>query len=335
MWYLDDATLQVSPERVHDYLVVLLKRLIAIALEVNGRKCELSFSMTACRRSCSESAFRGLRWLKRVTFHCWEPRWICKAFCELYVKRGKLLREWRQSWRWWIHIKHLYYWRMPLQYQNCNNLLRGSPDYMCREELRIFYRALFDSLGIVANVSLEGDAWKQAGFPVSFGGLGCRRAGDIALPSFLASMNSVSELVETILSWTNISDSNEHAEAVDSWIGLVVVLPCPMTRGVRRPGTFLLQRVIVIVSGARKIMCLEPYYWTRHWKRVGLGSMLCRFRSLGQYWTLRALGLPLPSEGALMFLFPIFVAAAGGWTVGVCMACPANTVLVALKGTRQ
>ena len=51
-------------------------------------------------------------------------------------------------------------------------VLRAQPAYLCREELRIFDRALFDSLGRMANVSLEGDVVKQAGFPVSFGGVG-------------------------------------------------------------------------------------------------------------------------------------------------------------------
>ena len=96
-------------------------------------------------------------------------------------------------------------------------VLRSSPAYLCGEELSVFDRALFDSLGRVTNVSLEGDVCKQAGLPVSFGGLGCRRAGDIALPSFIASMNSVGELVETILSRINIADNNELAEAVESW----------------------------------------------------------------------------------------------------------------------
>ena len=96
-------------------------------------------------------------------------------------------------------------------------------------------------------MSLEKDVCKQAGFPVSFGGLGCRRAGDFAPSSFLASMNSVAKLVETILSRINIADSNELAEAVESWRGLVVVLPCPMTRDVRRLGTFLLLRKVGII----------------------------------------------------------------------------------------
>ena len=129
-------------------------------------------------------------------------------------------------------------------------VLKPSPAYLCREELRVFDRALFDSLGRVANipyVSSEGDVCKHAGFPVSFADLGCSRAGDITLPSFIASMNSVGELVETILSRINIAGTNELAEAVESWRGLVMVLPWPMTRDVRRPGTFLLLRKIGIM----------------------------------------------------------------------------------------
>ena len=106
---------------------------------------------------------------------------------------------------------------------------------MCREELRAFDRALFDSLERVANVSLEGDVCKQAGFQVSFGGLGCRRKGDIALSSVHASVNSVNELVETFLSITTIADTNDSAEDVEfCWwggggAGLVVVLPWTST----------------------------------------------------------------------------------------------------------
>ena len=91
---------------------------------------------------------------------------------------------------------------------NLQYVLRASPAYMCGEELSVFDNALFDSLGRVPNVSLEGDVCKQAGLPVTFGGFGW------SLPSFIASMNSVGELVETILSRINIADTNELAEAV-------------------------------------------------------------------------------------------------------------------------
>ena len=78
---------------------------------------------------------------------------------------------------------------------------------------------------------------------------------------------------------------------------------------------------------------------------------------LGHFWTPRVLGLPIAlrvgadvciphscrcggrmdSRGlhGLMFVFLILAVAAGGWTVGVCMVCPADTVLAAFQGIRQ
>ena len=78
------------------------------------------FSMTACRRLCSEGSFRGLGWLMRVTFHCSEPRWIYKAFQGQSIRKGKRFRGWHQSWRCWTHITHLFCWRMPLRFECCN-----------------------------------------------------------------------------------------------------------------------------------------------------------------------------------------------------------------------
>ena len=216
-------------------------------------------------------------------------------------------------------------------------VLRASPAYLCREELHIFDRALFGSLGRVTNVSLEGNVCKQAGFPVNFGGLGCRRAEDIALPSFLASMNSVGELVETILSRINIADTNELAEAAESWRGASGDAPLPDDSSRQKAWDLLLLRGIGKTCCVWQTRCVEPDCWPRHRERerAGLGSMLCPFRRLGHFWTPRVLGLPMPLEWALMFVFLIFAAAVGGWTVGVCMVCPANTVLAAFQGIRQ
>ena len=59
VWYSDDATLGNYPERVHDDLVVLLERLRAIGLEVNGSKCELCNK--ALRSVFSQAVGRCLR----------------------------------------------------------------------------------------------------------------------------------------------------------------------------------------------------------------------------------------------------------------------------------
>ena len=66
VWYLDDANLGDSPEKVYDDLVALLERLGAIGLEVNGSKCEL----TILNYSMPEALFRGLLPGVRVVEAC-------------------------------------------------------------------------------------------------------------------------------------------------------------------------------------------------------------------------------------------------------------------------
>ena len=60
----------------------------------------------------------------------------------------------------------------------------------------------------------------RRGFQLALVVLGAGGLGTIALPSFLASMNSVGELVEAILSKEHIADTNEFADAVEAWKGL-------------------------------------------------------------------------------------------------------------------
>ena len=99
-------------------------------------------------------------------------------------------------------------------------------------------------------------------------GVGYRRAGDIALPSFLVSMNSVSELVETILSRTYTADTNELA-----------------LRSLRGGAS-------LVDDPRSEKACIHPIV-KRNWNIILGEADGCR------------LGLPLPSEWALMFVFSI------------------------------
>lgn len=229
-WYLDDATLGDSPEKVRDDLVVLLDKLAAIGLEVNSSKCELSI-LNDDRPEATEAIFRAvLPEVKVVQISDLSllgapldqnriPRILLEKKESLDRMTTKLeLLERHQG---FVLLRNVF--AIPkLQY-----ILRASPAYLCTNELNVFDRALFDSLGRVTNVSFTGESEKQAGLPVGFGGLGCRRVGDIALPSFLASMNSVGDLVEAILSKVNIADTNELEDAVVAWRGIsgCVTLP--------------------------------------------------------------------------------------------------------------
>ena len=212
-------------------------------------------------------------------------------------------------------------------------VLRASPAYLCGEELSVFDRALFDSLGRVANVSLEGDVCKQAWLPVSFAGLGCRRAGDIALSSFIISMNSVGELVETILSRINMADTNKLAEAVESMRGA--------SGGASLPDNPRRQKAwdLPIVKKNWDNMLLEADQVSRArlmataQKESGAWLNALPFSSLGTLLDPESFRVAIALRvGADVC---ILAATVGGWTVGVCMACPANTVLAAFQGIRQ
>ena len=69
VWYLDDATLGYSQERVHDDLVVLQERLRAIGLEVNGSKWELTI-LSDSMPEATEALLRGLLPGARVVEAC-------------------------------------------------------------------------------------------------------------------------------------------------------------------------------------------------------------------------------------------------------------------------
>ena len=222
VWYLDDATLGDYPERVHDDFVVLLERLRAIGLEVNGSKCELTI-LNDSMPEATEALFRGLLPGVKVVEACYLS--LLGASVDIQIIPGTIHEKKEALERMTSKLEVLnphqafVLLKNALTIPKLQYVLRESPGYLCGDELSVFDRALFDSLGRVANVSLQGDVCKQAGLPVSFGGLMCRRAGDIALPSFIASMNSVDELVETILSRINIADANELLQAVESWRG--------------------------------------------------------------------------------------------------------------------
>ena len=86
----------------------------------------------------------------------------------------------------------------------------------------------------------------------------------------------------------------------------------------------------------RWIRCLEQDYWSRLVRECALlSSIPCRIHRMGTNGFQQALVLSFPLEWTLMCVFLIFAAAAGRWAVGVCMVCPANTVLTAFQGIRQ
>ena len=71
----------------------------------------------------------------------------------------------------------------------------------------------------ILNTQLDKEKHLQSSLPVRFGGLGIRRATDLALPAFLASANGAGFGVQTLLDDLTISGCpyTELTEAKDCW----------------------------------------------------------------------------------------------------------------------
>ena len=99
-------------------------------------------------------------------------------------------------------------------------LLRSSPAYKKEDDLKDFDQTLKEAVSLITNVAFKDESWDQATLPVGLGGLGFRRAFDIALPSFISSAYSVRSLVEAILSNVqNMAETEELLDAVTVWNG--------------------------------------------------------------------------------------------------------------------
>ena len=65
-------------------------------------------------------------------------------------------------------------------------------------------------------MSAAQDSWTQATLPVGLGGLGLRRAADVALPAYLSSMAAASHLTLSILTPFNVAELGV-ADALEEW----------------------------------------------------------------------------------------------------------------------
>jgi hypothetical protein len=99
-------------------------------------------------------------------------------------------------------------------------ILRCAPCYNS-PVLHEYDNLIRDTLQIILNVTLMESTWQQATLPVRNGGIGVRLATQLALPSFLSSVASSSELVLQMLPPCihNLVGTNEllFNDAVELW----------------------------------------------------------------------------------------------------------------------
>ena len=85
------------------------------------------------------------------------------------------------------------------------------------EGLNTFDETVRQALQSVCNINMDNSTWTQATLPTSKGGLGVRRASDLALPAFLASCYGTHDLVSSLLPPVELGNDPLLREALNLW----------------------------------------------------------------------------------------------------------------------
>ena len=98
---------------------------------------------------------------------------------------------------------------------------------MCEDALDEFDYIQKIILEDTLNLSLSPEAWKQATLPVKNGGLGIRKASDLALPAFFSSLHASSVVANQILPGDNHLITDMSPEAATTWQRLAGLVEVP------------------------------------------------------------------------------------------------------------
>ena len=194
-WYLDDGTLGDSAEVVLEDFIKILDAANSLGLEVNTEKCEI---MLLQGQTISDS--RAQEILAPFVQRAPDIKILKEEDLTLLgapiteasidgVLREKLEALKLMSSRLEDIGSHeaLFLLRHCVAIPKLQYFLRSAPCFKNPQILEEYDIVLQDCLQKIINVRLDEEKCLQSSLPVKFGGLGVRRATDLALPAFLGS----------------------------------------------------------------------------------------------------------------------------------------------------
>ena len=222
-WYLDDGLIGGTVESVVAGLAALKPALLDLGLDINTRKCAITFS-----DSCRDTV-QATRQIREVLpgAHITSPDSLTHLGAPMTEEalanalRGKtrdlsLMCERLQELE--PHAS-LFLLSKCLGIPKLLYLLRTSNTKdLAAAELTAFDDVMRESLTQILNTEFSSESWTQACLPIGMGGLRIRMLVDIALPSHLASIHSTLPLVSRILPQGHVAGYKESIRAsLDSW----------------------------------------------------------------------------------------------------------------------
>ena len=192
VWYLDDATIAGDPRSVCHDIKICSCMLADIGLFLNPSKSELvnlGLDETVFLREtkCIDSILENVRFVEKedaillgspLTSTAIRPQFQHKlSIFKAMTEKFSLLNRHQHTFK-----KNSF--SMPKQLY----LLRSSPTFQHPDLLADFDDCLKSCVTDICNASFDDIAWIQATLPIRLGGIGLRRASDLALPAYLASI---------------------------------------------------------------------------------------------------------------------------------------------------
>ena len=206
-WFMDDGTMGDSPEVVLEDFIKILDAANSLGLEVNTEKCEImllqghTISDSRAQEILAPFIQRApdIQILKEEDLTLLGAP-ITEASID-GVLREKLEALKLMSSRLEDISSHeaLFLLRHCVAIPKLQYFLRSAPCFKNPQMLEEYDLVLQDCVQKIINVRLDEEKCLQSSLPVKFGGLGVRRATDLALPAFLASAHGVQAGVKALL----------------------------------------------------------------------------------------------------------------------------------------
>jgi hypothetical protein len=216
VFYLDDGTIGGSLEDVHHDLLMVEEKAALLGLQLNRTKTELVCDDANTRDSmlsvvselravcCSEASLLGT------------PIGSAELIDNTITSKIQKLRLMGDKFRFLKSQDALSLLRHSFAIPKVLYILRTAPCFLS-EQLGVFDSDLRRLLSTILNVDLDNDsAWLQATLPVRAGGLGIRRAVQLASSAYLASAAGCSALIQEILPLSLLANPDPNIELATS-----------------------------------------------------------------------------------------------------------------------
>jgi hypothetical protein len=205
VWYLDDGTLGGDSQTVLADLSQIKNKFTDIGLELNFNKCELYISDKVDPSSSSHifqnfyNLAPNIKIMSKVNLHLLGSPIFDEAIPPLLKKSISKFKDHSDRLTKISSHSALFVLKFCLLIPKFTYLLRCCPIWKYPHLVQPIDLLLKFQIEAILNIRFSEQAWTQASLPIRFGGLGTRKITSIALPAFLASIHSTSDLAGKIL----------------------------------------------------------------------------------------------------------------------------------------